>query len=63
MSAASVRAGTLSVFSQLYTQSIDCTDRHEPTAQTLPKVPGWKDKSQSRGQSRPKEFREPGDRR
>lgn len=34
-----------------------------PMAQTFPKLRGLKDTNQSRGQSRPKKFREPGDRR
>lgn len=42
----------------LYTQN---SGIHQPMAQTFSKVPGLKDKSQSRRQSRPEKFREPGD--
>lgn len=58
-----MRAGTLTVFAQLCIRSFDGTDRYQPTAQTWSRVAGWKGTNQSRGQSRPKEFREPGDRR
>ena len=52
------------MFSQLCLgRSFDGIDRSRPTAQTRSRVAGWKGSSQSRGQSRPKEHREPGGRR
>ena len=64
VSITSVRAGTLTVFSQLCLgRSFDGIDRSGPTAQTWSRVAGWKGSSQSRGQSRPKEHRELGGRR